>query len=136
MTGDLVVSVIDDDESVRESISALLHTYGFDARAFDAAESFLASDGIDGTRCIVLDVAMPGMSGPELFETLKLRPTRIPVIFITARDHGDVCRRLLASGAVACFHKPFEPKALIQALERALTWNSGDDRDQRRCAHD
>lgn len=120
MTVDMLVSVIDDDESVRESIPALLHTFGFNARAFDSAESFLASELVDATRCLVLDIAMPGMTGPELFALMKQRPTHTAVIFISAQSHGDICRRLVASGAVACLHKPFEPLALIRALTRAM----------------
>lgn len=121
MADEALVSVIDDDESVRESIPDLLRAFGFEARGFESAESFLASDVIDATRCVVLDVAMPGMSGPELFEHLKQWPRTIPVIFITAQGNGDVCRRLIALGAVACLYKPFDPMALIEALKRALT---------------
>jgi FixJ family two-component response regulator len=120
MTEGVLVSVIDDDESVRESIPDLLRTFGFDARAFDSAEAFLASDVIDATRCVVLDVAMPGMSGPELFEQLKQRPQSIPVIFITAQGNGDLCQRLVALGAVACLYKPFDPITLVEALKHAL----------------
>jgi FixJ family two-component response regulator len=123
MNEDLLVSVVDDDESVRESIPDLLRTFGFDARAFDSAEAFLASDVIDATRCVVLDVAMPGMSGPELFEQLKLRPKTIPVVFITAQPNGDLCQRLVALGAVACLYKPFDPMVLVEALKHALPQN-------------
>ncbi len=123
MKDDGLVSVIDDDESVRESIPALLRTFEFDTRAFVSAEAFLASDLVDATRCIVLDVAMPGMSGPELFELLKQRPKNIPVIFITAQSDGVLCQRLVALGAVACLYKPFEPMALVEALKHALPWN-------------
>jgi FixJ family two-component response regulator len=120
MTENVLVSVIDDDESVRESIPGLLRAFGFGARAFDSAEAFLESDVIDTTRCVVLDVAMPGMSGPELFERLKQRPETVPVIFITAQGDGDLCQRLVALGAVACLYKPFDPNALVEALKRAL----------------
>ncbi len=123
MTDDVLVSVIDDDESVRESIPALLLTFGFTARAFDSAEAFLASDVVDATRCVVLDVAMPGMSGPELFEQLKQRQKSIPVVFITAQGNGDLCQHLVALGAVACLGKPFEPMALVAALKHALPCN-------------
>jgi FixJ family two-component response regulator len=123
MTDDVLVSVIDDDESVRESIPELLRTFGFNVRAFDSAEAFLASDVIDATQCVVLDVAMPGMSGPELFEHLKQRPQTIPVIFITAHRNGDLCQRLVALGAAACLHKPFDPAALVEALKHAVPEN-------------
>jgi FixJ family two-component response regulator len=123
MTDDVLVSVVDDDESVRESIPALLRAFGFDARAFDSAEAFLASEVANETQCVVLDVAMPGMSGPELFDELRRRPQTVPVIFITAQDNGDLCRRLIALGAAACLYKPFDPMALIEALKHALSKN-------------
>jgi FixJ family two-component response regulator len=120
MADDVLVSVIDDDESVRESIPDLLRTFGFKVRAFDSAEAFLASDVIEVTRCLVLDVAMPGMSGPELFEQLKQRPKALPVIFITAQRNGDLCQRLVARGAAACLYKPFDPMALVGAVKHVV----------------
>lgn len=120
MTDSAFVSVIDDDESVRESVPDLLRAFGFDALAFDSAEAFLASDVIGATRCVILDVAMPGMSGLDLFEQLKQRPQTIPVIFITAQSDGDLCRRLVSQGAVACLYKPFDPQALVAALKHTL----------------
>jgi FixJ family two-component response regulator len=120
MTDGVLVSVVDDDESVRESIPDLLRAFGFSARAFTSAEDFLASDVVDATQCVILDVAMPGMSGPELFEELKRRPLSIPVIFVTAHGNTDLCAQLLKDGAVACLHKPFDPPALVEALQRAL----------------
>jgi FixJ family two-component response regulator len=123
MADDVLVSVIDDDESVRESIPDLLRTFGFHVRAFDSAEAFLGSDVIEVTRCVVLDVAMPGMSGPELFERLKQRPKALPVIFITAQRNGDLCQRLVARGAAACLYKPFDPMALVGAVKHVVPWN-------------
>lgn len=120
MADDVLVSVIDDDESVRESIPDLLRTFGFHVRAFDSAEAFLASDVLDLTKCVVLDVAMPGMSGPELFEQLKQLPQPLPVIFITAQRNGDLCQRLVARGAAACLYKPFDPMALVGAVKRVV----------------
>jgi FixJ family two-component response regulator len=117
---DNLVAVIDDDESVRESIPGLLGAFGFDARAFDSAEAFLASDVVEATKCLVLDVAMPGMSGPELFELLREGPSSIPVIFITAHGTSVLCERLITMGAAACLQKPFDPNGLIEALQRAL----------------
>ena len=119
MTDDVLVSVLDDDESVRESVPALLRAFGYKVRAFDSAESFLASDALGATGCLILDVAMPGMSGPELFEQLKHRPIDVPVIFITAQG-GEVCEGLLSRGAVACLQKPFDPMALVEALRGSL----------------
>lgn len=123
MTDDALVSVIDDDESVRESIPALLRTFGFHVRAFDSAEAFLASDALDRTRCVVLDVAMPGMSGPELFEHLKQRPRAPPIIFITAQSNANLCQRLVARGAAACLYKPFDPMALVGAVKHVVPQN-------------
>lgn len=123
MADDLLVSVIDDDESVRESIPDLLRTFGFHVRAFKSAEAFLASDVIEVTKCVVLDVAMPGMTGPELFEQLKRRPKAPPVIFITAQRNGDICQHLVAQGAAACLHKPFDPMALVEAVKLVVPYN-------------
>lgn len=117
---DILVSVIDDDESVRESIPNLLRVFGFGARTFDSAEAFLASDAIGATKCLILDVAMPGMSGPELFEQLKQGTSDIPVIFITAHGNAELCGRLIRRGAAGCLQKPFDPMALIEALQQAV----------------
>ena len=115
-----LVSVVDDDQSVRESLPDLLGEFGFAARTFSSAEEFLASDGIDQTRCLLLDFAMPGMSGPELQRELKLRGHRIPIIFITASTDKTVRQRLLEQGAVECLFKPFSDTALLDALNAAL----------------
>ena len=115
-----LVSVVDDDQSVRESLPDLLRELGFAARAFSSAEEFLASGCVGETRCLVLDVAMPGMSGPELKQELRLRQREIPVIFITARREGNVRPRLLEEGAVDCLFKPFSEQALLEALNSAL----------------
>jgi FixJ family two-component response regulator len=123
MADDVLVSVVDDDQSVRESIPDLLRTFGFDVRAFDSAEAFLASDVINTTKCLVLDVAMPGMSGPELFEQLRQRPRALPVIFITAQRNGDLCQHLVAQGAAACLYKPFDPMALVGAVKQVAPLN-------------
>jgi FixJ family two-component response regulator len=115
-----VVSVVDDDESVRESLPDLLRQLGFAAEAFSSAEAFLASDVVRETSCLLLDVAMPGMSGPELEQELLRRQQQIPIVFITA--HGDRTDRprLLAHGAVECLIKPFSEAALLDALNAAL----------------
>lgn len=120
MSTDNLVAVIDDDESVRESIPGLLRAFGFNAMAFESAEAFLASEVIETTDCLILDVAMPGMSGPELFEQLKHGPCSIPVIFITAHGSAELCGRLIRLGAAACLQKPFDPAVLIEALQHAL----------------
>ena len=115
-----LVSVVDDDESVRESLPDLLGEFGFAARAFSSAEEFLASDYIDQTRCLILDVAMPGMSGPNLQRELKLRGQEIPIIFVTASTEKTVRLRLLEQGAIECLFKPFSDTALLEAVNSAL----------------
>lgn len=115
-----IVSVVDDDESVRESLPDLLRELGFAARAFASAEEFLASDGITQTSCLILDVAMPGMSGPDLHRELTRRQHLIPVVFITAHGDETVRPRLIAQGAIDCLLKPFSDTALRAALDAAL----------------
>jgi FixJ family two-component response regulator len=115
-----LVSIVDDDESVRESLPDLLREFGFEARAFSSPEEFLASDCIERTRCLVLDIAMPKMTGPDLQRELKLRGQQIPVIFITAQRDENVRQRMLATGAVECLFKPFSDTALQDALNAAL----------------
>jgi FixJ family two-component response regulator len=115
-----LVSVVDDDESVRESLPDLLRELGFAAAAFASAEEFLGSDHVGRTRCLVLDVAMPGMSGPELQEELARRGRAIPIVFITAQQDESIRPRVLAAGAVACLLKPFSDTALLDAVNAAL----------------
>jgi FixJ family two-component response regulator len=114
------VSVVDDDESVREALPGLLKEFGFSSQTFSSAEEFLASGNIPLTRCLILDIAMPGMSGPELQQTLKQRQMQIPIIFITAHVDAAMRRQLLAQGAVGCLLKPFTDNALLDALDLAL----------------
>jgi FixJ family two-component response regulator len=115
-----LVSVVDDDESVRESLPDLLREFGFAAQAFSSAEEFLASDYVDQTRCLLLDVAMPGMTGPDLQRELKSRRQGIPIVFITAQGDESVRPRLVAQGAAGCLFKPFSEAALLEALNAAL----------------
>jgi FixJ family two-component response regulator len=115
-----LVSVVDDDESVRESLPDLLRQFGFAAQAFSSAEAFLASDIVGETRCLILDIAMPGMSGPDLQQELMRRRGEIPIVFITAQRDERVRPRLLADGAVACLFKPFSETVLLDALNAAL----------------
>jgi FixJ family two-component response regulator len=112
--------VVDDDESVRESLPDLLGEFGFKARVFSSAEEFLSSDCLDETSCLILDIAMPGMSGPELQQELKRRRQEIPIIFITASANKTVRSRLLEQGAVKCLFKPFSDTALLEAVNSAL----------------
>ena len=115
-----LISVVDDDESVRESLPDLLREFGFAAEVFSSAEEFLASDFLGQTRCLVLDVAMPGMSGPDLQQELTRRRQEIPIVFITAHRDEAVRPRLLERGAVECLFKPFSETALLEALNAAL----------------
>jgi FixJ family two-component response regulator len=116
----LLVSIVDDDESVRESLPDLLRELGFAAEAFSSAEEFLDSDPIARTQCLILDVSMPAMSGPELQRELSRRGSKIPIIFITAHADAAVRPSLLAQGAVECLFKPFSETALLDALNLAL----------------
>ena len=118
-----IVSIVDDDESVRESLPDLLKVLGFRAEAFSSAEEFLASGNVDRTRCLILDVAMPGMTGPELHRELARRGQPIPTIFITALKDDTVRPRLMEQGAVDCLFKPFTDDALQEALSSALRLN-------------
>lgn len=116
----LLVSVVDDDESVRESLPDLLREFGFAVRAFSSAEEFLVSDCIGQTRCLILDIAMPGMSGPDLQKELMLHRQPIPTIFITGNRDEVVRNRLLDQGAVECLFKPFSETDLSGAINAAL----------------
>ena len=115
-----LVSVVDDDESVRESLPDLLGEFGFATRTFSSAEEFLTSDCVDRSKCLILDIAMPGMTGPELQQELVRRRQAIPIIFITANRDKTVRPRLLDQGAVECLSKPFSDTALLEALNAAL----------------
>jgi len=118
--GQPLVAVVDDDESVRESLPDMLRELGCEPRAFASAAEFLASDCIPDTRCLILDIAMPGMSGPELQRELVLRGHTIPVVFITALSEMSLPPGLLKQGAVACLMKPFSELELRGALAAAL----------------
>jgi FixJ family two-component response regulator len=111
-----LVAVVDDDESVRESLPDLLREFGFAARSFSSAEQFLASDEMSQAGCLVLDVVMPGMTGLELNKELKVRGQKTPVIFITAQKDEDLRERALKQGAVELLIKPFSDTALLAAL--------------------
>ena len=118
-----LVSVVDDDESVRESLPDLLKELGFAVQAFASAEEFLASDYVDQTGCLILDIAMPGMSGPDLQQELTKRGHNIPVVFITAHGDESVRPRLLEQGAAECLFKPFSDTALLAALKAVFHGN-------------
>jgi FixJ family two-component response regulator len=115
-----LVSVVDDDESVRESLPDLLREFGFQYEAFASGADFLASDAVERTGCLILDIAMPGMSGPEVQRQLLRRGVTVPIIFITAQHDQAVRSAMLASGAVECLFKPFSEHELRLALDSAF----------------
>jgi FixJ family two-component response regulator len=115
-----LLSMVDDDEMLRESLPELLREFGFAARAFSSAQEFLSSDHVDQTRCLILDVAMPGMSGLDLQTELKRRGQAIPIIFITAQKDEDIRKQAFRQGAVAFLEKPFSDSALLDAVNAAL----------------
>ena len=114
------VSVVDDSDSVRESLPDLLQQAGFAVQAFASAEAFLASAAPDDTNCLILDVGLPGMSGPDLQQELKRQGRPIPIVFITAQGDKSLQPRLIHEGAAACLFKPFSDTALLEAVESAL----------------
>jgi len=115
-----LIAVVDDDESVRESLPDLLTELGYAAQAFASAQEFLDSGILLDTKCLILDVGMPGMSGPELQRELIQRGHGIPTIFITAQSDRSIHRVVLRQGAVACLFKPFGEQELRAALDAAL----------------
>jgi FixJ family two-component response regulator len=115
-----LLSVVDNDESVRESLPDLLRELGFAARTFSSAEEFLSSDDLHQTSCLILDIAMPGMSGPQLYEELTRRGYRIPVLFITGQRDETMRARVLKQGAAGFLLKPFSDEALLLAINQAL----------------
>ena len=116
-----LVSVVDDDESVRESLPDFLRSFGHEVLPFASADEFLqCAEDLDRTGCLILDVAMPGMSGLELQLELARRDRNIPIVFITACPDGAFSRQVLTRGAVACLSKPFSECALLDAVTTAL----------------
>jgi FixJ family two-component response regulator len=120
MTERSLISVVDDDESVRESLPDLLLEFGFAVRAFASAEEFLTSGCLGQTDCLILDIAMPGMSGQELQCELQRRRQTVPIVFITAHEDDLLRPRVLEQGAVECLFKPFTDTALLEAIQAAL----------------
>jgi FixJ family two-component response regulator len=119
-SSDALVSVVDDDESVRESLPDLLRQLGFAAAAFSSAEDFLSSDIVNETSCLLLDITMPGMSGSEAQQELTRQRRTIPIVFITANADRTLRPRLLERGAVECLYKPISEAALLEAVAAAL----------------
>ena len=116
-----LISVVDDDESLRESLEGLLKALGYGVQVFSSAESFLSSKILAQTRCLILDVRMPGMSGPELQRELAGQRIQIPTIFITAHGDEEVVSRVMADGALECLLKPFSEESLLNAITLALS---------------
>ena len=115
-----LIAIVDDDESVRESLPDLIKEFGFAVQVFSSAEEFLASNNVGRTRALILDIAMPGMTGLDLQRELGLRGQSIPIIFITAQRDDAVRKLALDHGAVAFLLKPFSDTALLEALNSAV----------------
>lgn len=120
MSEEKIIALVDDDESVRESLPDLLRSFGFRVQAFASANAFLRDAEIDLLGCLVLDVAMPGMTGPQLQQELIRQKRAVPIVFITAHSDDGAWSDLLNSGAVACLVKPFSESAIVGAIRSAL----------------
>src|SRR5271163_2932375 len=116
-----LVCVVDDDESIRESLPDLLNEFGYSARTFSSALEFLASDALDQSRCLLLDIAMPVMTGIELQAELKRQDKRVPIIFISGTQDEAIRARVVELGAIACLSKPFSDAALLEALRSVIS---------------
>jgi FixJ family two-component response regulator len=121
MANSSFISVVDDDESLRESLEGLLKSLGYAVEVFASAESFLNSGALARTDCLILDVRMAGMSGPELQVELIRRGVTVPIVFVTAHGDEQVGVRVMIDGAVACLLKPFSEQSLLNAISRALS---------------
>jgi FixJ family two-component response regulator len=121
------IAVIDDDELVREGVAWLIRSLGYDVDKFASAEEYLASDGIDNSSCIILDVRMPGMTGIDLQERLIDNGLSIPIIFMSALSTQALTTRVTQKiGTIGLLSKPFNAESLIEYLNRALKWKSED----------
>jgi len=120
MPSSSLISIVDDDDSVRESLSGLIRSVGFRVMVFASAEEFLNSNHLSDTDCLILDVRMPGMNGLDLQRRLAASHMSIPVIFITAHGDEEARVRALNGGAVECLLKPFSEDALLKAIDKAL----------------
>lgn len=115
-----LVAIVDDDESVRESLPHLLRSFGFEAEPFASAEAFLASGRLEDVGCLVLDVAMPGMTGPALQSELARRGSDIAIVFITAQSDDNLSAEVRRRGAAAFLLKPFSETAIVDAVTAAM----------------
>ena len=125
------ISIVDDDESVRDAIKSLLRSVGLRADVFASAEEFLKSAALENTACLILDVRMRGMSGLELQQQLAKANYKIPLIFITAHASDREARsRALRAGAIDVLYKPFKEEVLLKHVYAALSVDTGHDKDE------
>ena len=122
-----LISIVDDDESVRRTTTLLIESFGFRAAAFESAETFLRSDHLHDTSCLIVDVQMPGMNGLQLQSHLAAAGCGIPIIFITAYEGKDSRQRAMQAGAVAFLGKPFSDEQLLQIIRSALRFFQRND---------
>ena len=115
-----LISIVDDDEALRDSLEDLIRSVGFSVQGFSSAEAFLRSNQVQKTDCLILDVRMPGMTGPALQRDLRSKNVDLPIIFITAYENPDVHAQVFAAGAVAFLYKPFYEQDLLNAIDAAL----------------
>jgi FixJ family two-component response regulator len=120
MADGYLISIVDDDDSMRDALVGLVRSLGHDARGFASAEDFLACDDLDRFSCAITDIQMPGMSGFELKRQLDQRHGTLPVIMITARSEPGVREKAISSGAACFLRKPFETETLVECLKKAL----------------
>jgi len=120
MTGVPLISIVDDDDSLRNSLDNLIRSVGFHAQGFPSAEALLSSNQLHDTACLILDVRLPGMNGLELQRRIAAANWRIPIIFITSHADGDARARALEAGAVDYLFKPFREEQLLDAIDAAL----------------
>jgi FixJ family two-component response regulator len=120
MSAPPLISIVDDDDSLRNSLNNLIRSVGFAVQGFSSAEAFLKSNHLDDTACLILDVRMPGMSGLDLQRQLMAADCQIPIVFITSHGDDDARSRALAAGAVEFLYKPFREEALLNAIHTAL----------------
>ena len=125
MAGSPLIAIVDDDESVRDALTSLLHAVGWQAKGFASAEAFLQSGHVHTTVCLLLDVRLPGLSGLELQRQLHSSQARLPIIFLTAHGTETMRAQTLQAGAVAFFTKPFSDTALLEAIHTALAPDNG-----------
>ena len=121
-----MISIIDDDESMRESTNGLVRSLGYQATTFSSAEEFLNSERVSDTSCLITDVKMPGLSGIDLHRSLVARGVRMPTIFITAFPEETTRRQAMTAGAVGFLGKPFSEESLIECLDIALGKSNGN----------